>query len=86
MRDLWARQEAGHTKGATLTETLREMNFQVNWATTANEGESHGTWMPFNLSTGEPFRDGWTTCMGTPDFASCECSNGRLGLVTVPRL
>ena len=60
--------------GDGYAETLREMNFQVNWATTANEGESHGTWMPFNLSTGEPFRDGWTTCMGTPDFASCECS------------
>ena len=72
--------------GDGYAETLHKMNFQVNWATTANEGESHGTWMPFNLSTGEPFRDGWTTCMGTPDFASCECSNGRLGLVTVPRL
>ena len=52
--------------GDGWSSKLQQMNYQVNWATTANEGESHGTWMPFNLSTGEPFKDGWTTCMGIP--------------------
>lgn len=52
--------------GDGWSNKLQQMNYQVNWATTANEGESHGTWMPFNLSTGEPFKDGWTTCMGIP--------------------
>jgi hypothetical protein len=52
--------------GDGWSKKLERMNYQVNWATTANEGESHGTWMPFNLSTGDPFKHGWTTCMGIP--------------------
>ena len=51
-------------------EKLRKMNYQVNWMTTANNGESHGTWMPFNLSTGGLFTDGWTSCMGIPNFTA----------------
>ena len=52
--------------GDGWAKKLQKMNYQVNWATTANEGESHGTWMPFNLSTLNPFKHGWTTCMGVP--------------------
>lgn len=60
---------------------LQEMNFQTNWEPTANFGESHGTWMPFNLSTGALFENGWTSCMGTPNFTKAfddpNCKRGQ---------
>ena len=65
--------------GDGWSEKLNTMNFQVNWATTANEGESHGTWMPFNLSTGSPFWKGWTTCMGVPNFTAYFTEANRAG-------
>ena len=55
------------------------MNFQVNWETTANNGQSHGTWMPFNLSTGEKYTHGWTTCMGVPNFTAYFTPENRGG-------
>eukprot|EP00039_Didymoeca_costata_P001138 m.50088 g.50088 ORF g.50088 m.50088 type:complete len:898 (-) comp10646_c0_seq3:104-2797(-) len=51
-------------------QSLKKMNFQSNWMTTANWGPSHGLFMPYNLSTYEPFTGNWTSCFGAPDFVS----------------
>ena len=55
----------------------------MNWFPTANWGLSHGTWMSFNLTTGEPYDEsrGWTSCMGLVNyslyFESPECRVGQ---------
>lgn len=57
--------------GASYAEQLHTMNYQLNWEPTANFAPSHGLWMPYNLTSGEPLPNGteWTGCIGTPDFA-----------------
>eukprot|EP00935_MAST-01C_sp_MAST-1C-sp1_P000561 g561.t1 len=56
--------------GTTYATKLHAMNYQVNWEVSANWGESHGHFMPFNLSTGTPFApsEQWVSCIGAPNF------------------
>ena len=48
---------------------LKAMGFQVNW----DAGEqmiSHGQWVPYNLTTQEPFTGQWETCFAHPNFTA----------------
>jgi hypothetical protein len=50
-------------------DELKAMGFQVNW----DSGEqmiSHGQWVPYNLSTQQPFTGQWETCFAHPNFTA----------------
>ena len=55
----------------SLAPVLAETGFKTNWDS-GEQFPSHGQWVPFNLTTGEPYESDWETCFSHPNFTAMQ--------------